>query len=87
MGGTFHEVLPYLRDAFNQAIELFSLDISNNQLRRELTSIVRELCDPDPNVRGDSKNRARGANPFSMERYLTRFDLLSRRAELGLLRD
>ena len=85
-GGTYDEVLPYLREAFNHVLEMFSSQVANVKLRTELTSLVRELCDPDPNVRGDPKNRQRGANPFSMERYLTRFDVLARRADLGQFR-
>jgi serine/threonine protein kinase len=85
--GTFEEVLPYLREAFGEVLALFAPQVSSFDLRRELTLIVRELCDPDPNVRGDAKNRMRGANPFSMERYLSRFDLLARRALLGQFRN
>jgi serine/threonine protein kinase len=84
--GTFDEVLPYLRVAFGQVLELFGTQVANIRLRQELVAVVRELCDPDPNVRGDAKNRGRGGAPFSMERYLTRFDLLARRAELGQFR-
>jgi serine/threonine protein kinase len=83
----YDAVLPYLREAFGRVIETFSAQISNEHLKREITGLVRELCDPDPNVRGDSTNRQRGCNPFSMERYLTRFDLLSRRADLGHFRN
>jgi eukaryotic-like serine/threonine-protein kinase len=85
-GGTYEEILPYLREAFGRVLDRFRSDFTNEQLARELASIVRELCDPDPNLRGDPKNRVRGGNPFSMERYLTRFDLLARRAEIGQFR-
>lgn len=85
--GTFDEVLPYLREAFNEVLSMFGSQIAVAELRRELTFIVRELCDPDPNIRGDAKNRTRGGNPFSMERYLTKFDLLARKAAIGYFRN
>jgi eukaryotic-like serine/threonine-protein kinase len=85
--GTFDEVLPYLRDAFGRVIETFANQFKNEDLKKQLTDIARELCDPDPALRGDPTNRARGSNPFSLERYVTKFDLLSRRAAAGYFRE
>jgi hypothetical protein len=84
--GSFDEVLPYLQDGFSRVMEEFSAEITAGELREELTELVRQLCNPDPAVRGDTKNRARGLNPFSLERYLTRFDVLSRKASVGAFR-
>jgi eukaryotic-like serine/threonine-protein kinase len=81
--GTFGEVLPYLRQGFDEAIEDFGSVIVNKRLRDLLVPLVRELCDPDPRLRGDKINRARGGNPFSLERYVTRLDLMARRAARG----
>jgi serine/threonine protein kinase len=85
-GGTFQEALPYLRQGYERALHLFKSDLSGlrAELRDELMAIVRHLCDPDPALRGDPKARS-GANQYSLERYVTRFDLLARRAEIGLL--
>lgn len=81
--GTFEEVLPYLREGFSRVVEDFSQAVSNPELRRQLVIVVRELCDPDPMLRGDPINRTRSANPFTLERYITRFDVLALRATWG----
>lgn len=82
-GGSFEDVLPYLRQAFNEVIEEFSNQIQNRSLRQEIVYILRQMCDPDPRYRGDNLNRGRGGNPFNLERYLTKLDVLSRRAARG----
>jgi serine/threonine protein kinase len=84
--GTYDDVLPYVRAAFNQAVDAVSAAIRDAELRQDLTAILRQLCDPDPSVRGDSKNRLRRANPFSPERYITHFDVLARKAARSVSR-
>lgn len=81
--GSFEAVLPYIREAFNKAVAEFSHSLANEKLREQLIILVRDLCDPDPRIRGDKINRGRGGNPFSLERYVTRFDLLASRAARG----
>jgi len=68
--GTYAEVLPYVRDAFEKALTIFARDLERRapQLREELLLVVRELCEPDPGYRGDPKERRPGANQFSLER-------------------
>ncbi|HEV7745660.1 MAG TPA: protein kinase [Pyrinomonadaceae bacterium] len=82
--GTYEEVLPYVRQAFDDAVIEFGQRITHSKLRETLTRIVRELCDPDPALRGHPKNRRSAGNSFSMERYITEFDLLRVRAEVGI---
>lgn len=85
--GSYAEVLAYVREAFERAIALFGEDIDRQapQLKEPLVAVVRELCDPDPGLRGDPKERRPGANQFSLERYVSRFDLLARREEYRIL--
>ncbi|MHB8656222.1 MAG: protein kinase domain-containing protein [Terriglobia bacterium] len=83
-GGGFLQVLPYLTDAFGRVLKGFSSHIKDPRLGSELTLLVRQLCEPDPRLRGDPMNRMRSAAPFSMERYMTKLDLLARRAEIGI---
>ncbi len=82
--GTYDEVLPYVRAAFDRAVDALKPDIPS-EVRDELITTIRELCDPDPSVRGHPLNRAQSRNRYSLERYVSRFNLLARRAELGLL--
>lgn len=83
--GGFLPVLPYLRDAFERVKTNFSSHIRDRQLSDDLTILVAQLCDPDPRLRGDPISRLTNASPFSMERYMSRFDLLARRAEIGMI--
>jgi serine/threonine protein kinase len=84
--GTFDEVLPYVRDAYGYALNDFSsaLQTISKSLRDPLTEIISQLCDPDPRHRGHPKIRKAG-NPFFLERYVERFNLLASRAERGML--
>lgn len=78
-------VLPHLRIAFNEVINQIIPEIPEI-LQQDIDIIIRQLCDPDPDLRGDPKNRRIGANPFSMERFVTKFDVLAKKAEINLRR-
>jgi serine/threonine protein kinase len=84
--GTYEEVLPYVHDAMGRVIGRFEalvrVDLTD-ELGRDLSRIVRELCDPLPVRRGHPSLR-RLKNPCDLERYITRFDILARKAEMEL---
>ena len=75
---THEEVLPYIRESFSQVLAIFQ-DNSPTGIRDDLTQIVTELCEPEPALRGHPKNRGRSEVQFSLERYISRFDLLAKR--------
>jgi serine/threonine protein kinase len=81
--GTFAEAMPHIRQAFGRAVGAFSASVPEG-LRERLVGVVRELCEPDPALRGHPKD-LRGGNRYSLERYVTAFDLLARRVECGLM--
>lgn len=81
--GTFEEVLPYLREAFGQLLESFEAAVPTD-FQTDLSEVARQLCDPDPRLRGHPRDRAGRGNPFSLERYVTRFDVLASRAEFQM---
>jgi len=84
---SYSAVLPHLRVAFARAVDEFESGLPV-ALVSELVPMVRQLCDPDPTLRGHPRTRAmRNATPFSLERYVSQLDLLARRAEIGLYRD
>lgn len=84
--GTYSEVLPFVRDAFDQVMADFAASLEQ-PLRDEIVSRVMQLCEPDPARRGHPRNRAfRHANPFTVDRYVTEFDLLAQRARAGFYR-
>lgn len=82
-GGTFDDVMPYLNDAFQRVLNTYRQSLPN-ALRQDLSEVVSQLCVPDPRRRGHPRNM-RTINQYSLERYISKFNLLARHAELGLL--
>jgi len=80
-GGTYDQVLPHLRVAFDEAIEELESAVPD-QLRAHVVTTVRELCDPDPRLRGNAKAGRDLKRRYSTEFYVSRFDLLAVRAEI-----
>lgn len=79
--GTYREVLPYLKDAFGLALESFAASIPNEPFRTELRSLVSFLCEPDVSLRRHPQNRVGHTARLSLERFLSKLDLLARKAE------
>jgi serine/threonine protein kinase len=80
-GGTYREVLPYLKNAFGSAIEMFAASTPGEPFRTELKTLVGYLCEPDLSLRGHPQNQLGHTSRFSLERFVSRLDLLARRAE------
>jgi serine/threonine protein kinase len=85
-GGSFDEVLPYVRDAFGHVVTSFADSVTGEKLKGELRSVVSQLCDPDPRERGIPQSIGGISPPYSLQRYVSKFDLLARRAEIDLRR-
>jgi eukaryotic-like serine/threonine-protein kinase len=81
--GGYDEALVFLRPAFEEAFEVIEAEMPV-ELRAELGGVLRHLCDPDPTLRGHPLNRASSGNQFGLERYVTMFDLLSKKARWKL---
>lgn len=81
--GNYYEVLPYLRNAFQKILIRLKNEIPI-EIQNSLIEVVAQLCEPDPQLRGDPKKR-NGPDQYSMERYISRFNILARHAELGLI--
>jgi serine/threonine protein kinase len=79
--GSYADVQPYLRDAFDQVVVLFEAQ-APARYSQQLTQTLRELCDPDPALRGDPKERSGTVARYGMRRYISRFDLLAWDAEI-----
>ena len=82
--GSYKDILPYMIEYFRITMERvaqrFPADMQN-----ELFDAAMQLCYPDPLLRGHPENRAIHA-PFGLERYISRFNMLAIRAEMGLRR-
>ncbi|CAN5911099.1 hypothetical protein BH11BAC7_BH11BAC7_00760 [soil metagenome] len=83
--GSHEGVLPYLIDAYDTTILHFSAYIEDEKLRTELETTLRQLCHPDPKLRGHPKNLGMIGTELSVERYISQFDRLAKQAELGIL--
>ena len=81
-GGDYGEVLPYLQQVFSQVFRELRQRIPADFVD-ELVEAVTQLCDPDPHKRGHPKSIRHGSRQYSLERFVSKFDLLARRAELS----
>ena len=87
--GSFEDVLPALYQAFGQSLQGFDAAVPT-YLKPELITMTTALCEPDPAKRGHptTLKRCNGntapamARPFSLERFISTFDLLAGRASL-----
>jgi serine/threonine protein kinase len=86
VGTRYEDILAYLQNAaasvFDRLAHQMRKETGDGRWAEEIVGIVRELCDPDPARRGDSVLGARGANPLSLERYLSKLDRLTKQAEI-----
>jgi serine/threonine protein kinase len=80
-GAPYNEVLPFVRDAFSDVLETFAAGLPE-ALREPLVRHVRELCDPDPSMRGHPRAIAGTGSSYSLVRHIAAFDLLAQRAEM-----
>ena len=80
---SYRQVLPHVREAFDQV----AVDLAKAlppALADDVVNVFRQLCDPDPLLRGNTMARAGTSVRYSLERYVTHFDRLARRAEVEL---
>ena len=82
--GTYAAALPQVRAAFARAIDRVTIEIpTETPYREELMRCVRQLCDPDPALRGHPNTRATLAtvgNVYDLERYVSIFNRLAKAA-------
>jgi hypothetical protein len=83
--GTFSGVLPALVDTHGMSVSRLE-GVLNREIASDIAEIIWQLCHPDPSVRGDPKARRTGHNPFRLERYISRLNLVHRRASYGIPR-
>lgn len=83
--GNYLEVLPHLRDAFDHVAEGLAANTAT-EYRGELVNIFRQLCDPNPVLRGNSSASQHTKQRYSVERYVSVLDRLARASEISLSR-
>ena len=83
--GDYSDVLPHLQQAFAEMMQYLEPEIPS-AVRGELARAVRDLCDPDSTRREHpAERRYRKTNQFSLERYVSLFNVVARRAEILML--
>jgi serine/threonine protein kinase len=85
--GSYEEIYPYILDAFSKALNEFEHTIEDDFLRQELRWLVERLCFPWPKERGHPKNIISIGSSYNLERFVSKFDLLHKKAKHGLLQD
>ena len=78
-GDYYGAVLPYLQQVFSQIVRDLRQNIPD-AVEDEIIDSIKQLCNPDPQRRGHSKNMS-GGDQYSLERYVSLFDRLATRAE------
>ena len=78
--GNYEEVLPFLEKAFGQVITDLTPRIDSH-VRQEVVPILRELCTPDLSRRG-APRRIGQPDQYSLERYITRLDVISKEIQV-----
>lgn len=81
--GGFEGALPFLRNAFDTTCEQL-IEATPSWLRADIVQVFRELCDPDPLLRGDPKKSVGTLTRLDMQRYVSHLDRLARKAEINL---
>jgi len=77
----FSNDLPYIRKAFIEALKELEPNVKAKagELAQEIITMAMELCEPDPEKRGHPRDRT--GNQHNLERYVSKLDLLSKKAE------
>ena len=78
--GTYEQVLPYVETAFAGVLDGLEALIDPD-VRIDVIALIGELCNPDLSQRGDPRG-IRSHNQYSLERYVSRLDLLVRRLKV-----
>lgn len=80
--GKYEDVLPYLVEAFSAFLEELQYHFPE-WARDDLTLMVKQMCHPDyKNLRGDPYARRQTGNPVGIDRFVSKLDLLTKRAAI-----
>lgn len=85
--GSYDEIVPYIINAFSEALSEFEQAINDDYLRKELRWVVERLCFPIPEERGHPKNIKTIGSSYNLERFVSKFDLLHKKAKYGLIKN
>lgn len=79
-GDSYQAVRPFIDNAFAKCVDQFNEGI-DSELRKELMTMVCQMCNPDVAKRGDLSKAHLYAQQYSLERYISRLDFLAKKYE------
>ena len=85
--GDYEAVLPHLEHAYNVMMTEFNAHMIRRfklEVAHALTDFVSQLCQPNPAHRGHRRNRVGVQRPYSLERFISGFNLLSKKTAIHL---
>ncbi|WPY94326.1 hypothetical protein T8T21_14650 [Limimaricola variabilis] len=80
--GSYRSILPVLQSVFSDCLNELELAVGDSEVGKELVTCARQLSNPDPALRGHPLTRASSARVYSLERYVSVFDRLAKRAAI-----
>lgn len=87
--GDYKVVLPYINNAFERVLEKtaeeIKIKVKNEEITKEIITIIKQLCHPEPDKRGHPLNRMIELNKYSLERYITQFSRLTDKFEVKMI--
>lgn len=81
--GRYEDVLPHLEAAFAEVVSAVA-DMFPDWARSELTEMLMQMCAPDFKKRGAPEARSQVNSPLGMDRFVSKFDLLSKQARIQI---
>ncbi|GAI79473.1 unnamed protein product, partial [marine sediment metagenome] len=80
--------LPYIQQAFYEALDELSASVKviAKEFSEEIVLIAKQLCEPDPKLRGSPNVLAAEHIPqYDLQPYISHFDRLARIAEIRMI--
>lgn len=81
---SYEQALPFLQDVYVRVLDVFENDFPDKALKEDAVQIVKDLCNPDVDERGDARKKGFGGNQYSMERFISHFDRIAKKCEFKL---
>lgn len=87
LSNSFKNDEPYLINAFNAALDEIKTIIPIESIRDEIIQLIEFLCYPNPQKRGHPKNIKSNGSNYSLERFVSKLDILQKKASLELVKN
>lgn len=84
---TREELLTYLNTFYQESLNEIRKGIEYDAFKDDITTMIEQLCNPDPNLRGDPITIRSIGGKYALHRYITKLDLLQKKAEIMVKKD